>query len=230
MYRSNPKFVDPQACFVTGLSDGLLQGRPGDSSVATAKRWGMPNTFAYAFLAAWPIVCLVLFRRLPLERAVIWSLLASYLLLPPETRIDLPLFPPLDKVILPNLAVFLICTFYLGHKVPLLPASRLAAALAVVFVFSSVPTVLTNGDPILFRIGGLPGLRFQDTLSATGTQVMILMPFLLGRTLLSSEAAIKDLLIALAIGGLVYSIPSLLEIFIGPKINIWVYGFFQHDL
>ena len=31
------------------------------------------------------------------------------------------------------------------------------------------------------------------------------------------------------IGGLIYTIPSLFEIRFSPQINIWIYGFFQHD-
>ena len=42
----------------------------------------MPNTTAYLVLAAWPCVALVLFRRLPVERALIWTLLGGYLVLP----------------------------------------------------------------------------------------------------------------------------------------------------
>ena len=63
----------------------------------------MPNTTAYLVLAAWPCVALVLFRRLPVERALIWTLLGGYLVLPPLANFDLPLLPPLNKVLIPNL-------------------------------------------------------------------------------------------------------------------------------
>ena len=40
----------------------------------------MPNSFAYLMLIIWPVACLFLFRRLPVERAIIWSILAGYLI------------------------------------------------------------------------------------------------------------------------------------------------------
>ena len=43
----------------------------------------MPNAIAYLMLLIWPFVCLVLFRTQTVERAIVWSILAGYLLLPP---------------------------------------------------------------------------------------------------------------------------------------------------
>ena len=37
----------------------------------------MPNALAYAALVLWPVVSLVLFRRLPVGRAIIASLLVA---------------------------------------------------------------------------------------------------------------------------------------------------------
>ncbi len=68
----------------------------------------MPNTFAYIALFLWPLVVLVLFRRLPLPAAVIWSVLGGYLFLPEEAAINLPLLPSYDKVLVPGLAALII--------------------------------------------------------------------------------------------------------------------------
>ena len=57
----------------------------------------MPNGIAYLALLAWPMVCLVMFRNLNVQRALIWSLLGGYLLLPPIAEFNLPLVPSMDK-------------------------------------------------------------------------------------------------------------------------------------
>lgn len=189
----------------------------------------MPNTTAYLVLAAWPCVALVLFRRLPVERALIWTLLGGYLVLPPLANFDLPLLPPLNKVLIPNLMALALCVFVLRDRLPPLPRSRLARLLIAMFVLGSIPTVLSNGDVILFRTGGLPGLRVQDVLSAAGTQAILLLPYLLARRYLCDEPAMRDLLLALVLGAVAYSVPALVEVGVGPMLNIWVYGFFQHD-
>ena len=50
----------------------------------------MPNGLAYLMLLLWPMVCLMLFRKLKFERALIWSILGGYLLLPELDRRHFP--------------------------------------------------------------------------------------------------------------------------------------------
>lgn len=200
----------------------------------------MGNALAYLMLAIWPAVCLVLFRTQRIERALIWSILGGYLFLPPLTSFDLPLIPPMDKVSIPNLSVLLIVLFALREKVSLWPRARSAQILVVGLVLCAVPTVLTNtdpiifevlrdADPILFMVDQLPGQSIRDIGSVLVAQVLTLVPFLLARQFLSSDDGLRELLLALMVGALVYSIPSLLEVRLSPQINIFVYGFFQHS-
>jgi hypothetical protein len=72
----------------------------------------MPNTFAYVALYAWPLVVWGLFRVMPVPNALIWSILAGYLLLPTQAAINLPMFPSLDKASIPSLAAALMCFLY----------------------------------------------------------------------------------------------------------------------
>lgn len=109
----------------------------------------MPNGLAYLMLAVWPLVTLVMFRRWPIERALIWSLLGAYMFLPPPpAAFDFPLMPPLTKESLPSVVTFAICLFYYGRQAPLLPRARLARALVVLFIFSPIATVLGNTEPV----------------------------------------------------------------------------------
>jgi hypothetical protein len=200
----------------------------------------MPNPVAYLMLLIWPFICLGLFRNLPLQRALIWSVLGGYLFLPPLAEFNLPLVPALDKVSIPNLSVLLILWLGTNEKLRLWPASRLAALLAVGLVVSAIPTVLTNGDPILFQslrgyepilfpVDALPGLSLRDVGSVLIGQLLTLVPFLLARQFLADEKGLRELLLAFMIGGLVYSLPSLFEIRFSPQLNTWIYGFFQHS-
>lgn len=200
----------------------------------------MPNAVAYVMLLAWPLASLILFRRLPLERAVLWCIIGGYLLLPPVAEFDLPLVPDMDKFAIPSVVAFGLCLFLLRRPVPLMPRHPVPRVLVLLFVFGVIPTVLTNGEPILFRSIAnsdpilfikhqLPGLRWRDIGSVVINQVIVLMPFLLARRYLSTPEAHRELLLALMLGALAYSVPALIEIRFSPQTNVWVYGFFQHD-
>jgi len=200
----------------------------------------MPNPLAYLMLALWPLICLAMFRRMPLERALIWSILGGYLILPPLAEFNLPLVPSMDKTSIPALSAALILVFVLGRRFRVLPEYLPAKLLLLMFILGAVPTVLTNADPILFRVlenadpilfvtGTLPGLSVRDTLSVLIGQVLTLLPFLLARQFLGTALGLREMLIALVVAGLVYSIPSLIEIRFSPQMNVWVYGFFQHS-
>ncbi len=200
----------------------------------------MGNALAYLMLAIWPAVCLVLFRTQRIERALIWSILGGYLFLPPLTEFNLPLVPAMDKVSIPNLSVLVIMLFAIREKVSLWPEARSAQLLVVGLILCAVPTVLTNtdpiifevlrdADPILFMIDQLPGQSIRDIGSVLIAQILTLVPFLLARQLLSSDEGLRELLLALMVGALIYSVPSLIEIRLSPQMNVWVYGFFQHS-
>jgi hypothetical protein len=200
----------------------------------------MGNLFANLMLLAWPLVCLVLFARLPVERALVWSLLGAYLLLPPLTEFDLPLVPDLDKYTIPNLTVAVILIFLFGRKLRLWPEARSAQVLVTSMILSAVFTVMTNADALIFEVlpgsepiryitNVVPGLSWRDLGSVIAGQVLALVPFLLARQFLATETGLREILVALTVAALVYSIPALIELRLSPVFNIWFYGFFQHD-
>jgi len=200
----------------------------------------MPNALAFFMLLFWPLVAVVLFKRLPLERAIIWTILGGYLVLPPVAEFDLPLVPDMDKHTISAITAYCLCVFMMKKSVPLWSSSRGARVLILLFLLSTIPTVLSNSDPLLANViensypiqiitTHLPGLYWRDLGSVTINQLIVLLPFFLGRAYLSSDHGFRELLIALVIGAVIYSIPSLIEIRFSPQINIWIYGFFQHD-
>jgi len=189
----------------------------------------MPNPIALLALASFPLVVLVLFGKLRADRALIWSLLIGYLFLPePPAYFDFPLAPPLNKHNIPALVAFIVAMWRYGHKGPLLPQSGLGKALVVIFVLSPIITVFTNAEPVFWGAIGLPGLGIKDAIALSIQQFLVLLPFLLARQFLASGIAQRELLRALMIGGLVYSLLMLIEMRLSPQLNLWVYGYYQH--
>lgn len=190
----------------------------------------MPNLLALAALIVWPVGAWALFRLLPFERALIWSILGAYLLLPPVANFDFPLIPPLDKSSIPNLTAFFIVTFVLGRKIPIFSGSPTIRLLLILFIASPIATTVLNGDPLEFAGDFfIPGLPITDALAEVVKQTIFLLPFFLGRQFLRTEAAQREILIALVLGCLAYSLPMLVEIRLSPQINVWIYGFFPHE-
>jgi len=191
----------------------------------------MPNSLAYLMLLIWPVVMIVMFRRMPAHKALVWSLLGAYLFLPPApTAFDFPLLPPFNKDSIPNLMVLAICLVMFGRGVLTLPDSRVGKLLIAMFVFGPVVTVLTNPEPIPFQAApALPGLRVTDAIALAINQATLLFPVLLARSLLATSKQHRDLLMILMICGLVYTIPMLIEVRLSPILNLKVYGFFQHS-
>lgn len=203
------------------------------------------NALALLALLAWPVVVIVMFRSMSLERALIWSILGGYMMLPQISAINFPLIPAFDKVTIPNLTAFICCVAIWGRFPALMPASWIGRGLMLAFLLSPSFTVLTNLHPVLFgrelsgnlalidmsevQMPALPGLRFYDSGSALAQQLLLMLPFFMARQALRSAAAIRELLVALVIAGLIYAPLMLFEIRFSPQLHTMVYGFFQHD-
>lgn len=191
----------------------------------------MPNALATLMLVIWPIVIWRLYLALPPGRALIWSLLGAYLLLPPPpAAIDFPLMPALDKTSLPNLAILIVAAFVLRGKdrLHLMPDSIVARLLLVVFVLSPIATVFTNPEPLIFTENFIRGLYLQDAIAQPINRFILVIGFLMARQYLTTREDQRDLLVALVIAGLAYSLPILMEVRLSPQLNNWVYGYFQH--
>ncbi len=188
-----------------------------------------PNQFAFLMLMIWPIVTLVLFKKLPPGRAFLATMVAGYLILPePPATFDFPLAPPLSKHNIPAFSAFLCLMFMYGRKGPLLPENLVGKLLVLVFIFSPAFTALTNMEPVFFGEVGLPGLGVKDAIALSIQQFLTIIPFLIARQFLADREAQRDVLVALLIGGMFYSVLMLIEIRLSPQLNLWIYGYFQH--
>lgn len=202
----------------------------------------MPNMIAFAVLLMWPLVVMLMFRKMTPERAFIWTILGGYMALPQATAFDFPMIPALDKITIPNLTAYVMCVAMVGLRIAILPENRLARTLLLMMVVAPIISVFNNSDPITFGTltygqltmvmqdaEPLPGMRIYDALSALLNQLLLILPFFLARNLLATTDALSDILRALVTAGLIYSVPMLWEVRFSPQLHIMTYGFFQHD-
>jgi hypothetical protein len=213
----------------------------------------MPNAFAYAMLLIWPLVALWLFKRLPRAEALIWTLVAGYLLLPSKTYINLPVLPELSKSNSPAFAALVMCIAGVGGVMvrqrrqgaraaappdasPVtvrpgwLPGSAIGKVLVSAVVLGPFVTAFLNGDQISFAYGGfVKGLKPYDALAGVMNAGVLLLPMLLARKYLASAQKNRLLLRILMLAGLAYSLPMLIEVRLSPQLHVWFYGFFPHS-
>ncbi len=202
----------------------------------------MPNIIAYAALLIWPLIILWMFRKMPPERAFIWSILGGYMLLPELTEFNPPMIPAFDKASIPNLTAFVVAIMVAKLRFSLLPEGRVQRLLLAMLILAPVASVFTNTEPLVFgyidigqmrlaadQVNSLPGMQLYDSVSALARSVILLLPFFMARHLLASEAMLVEFLRALVIAGLIYSVPMLFEVRFSPQLHTNIYGFFQHD-
>lgn len=188
-----------------------------------------PNLIAYLALALWPVVGWKLWQRLDRGQALIWTILGGYLLLPPLAAFNFPVVPDLNKSTIPNLVALACALWLVGDRVGFMPASRLGKALIAVYIAFPFGTVLTNRSPLVFEQATIQGMRIYDSFAAIAYQAIALLPFFLARRYLGHPEGMRAIITALVAAGLAYSVPMIVEAVMSPQMNVWVYGFFQHD-
>ncbi len=180
-------------------------------------------------LFVWPMVCWQLWRKLDPARALIWTVLGGYLIMPPLTVINFPIIPDLDKTTIPNLIAWYCALYIARDKISFLPEGRIGKALILMYILSPFATVLTNTDALYFGAGSVQGMKIYDSAAAVANQFIALLPFFLARRYLGTPEGMRAVIEALVLAGLWYSVPMLIEARFSPQMNVWVYGFFQHD-
>jgi hypothetical protein len=190
-----------------------------------------PNTFAFIALLSWPLVTLWLYRTRPINQAILWTILGAWLLLPVGAEIKIPGVPQFDKVSIPNIGALICCMFVARHPIRFWNRLGLAEVLLLMCLIGPFITSELNNDPILIgsSIPPLPALSNYDALSAVVGEFIFLLPFFLGRQLLRGSSDNVEILRALTIAGLLYTIPILFEIRMSPQLHAWFYGYFPHS-
>lgn len=189
--------------------------------------------FAWFMLAIWPLVTIVLFRKLPLQMAICVSIVAGYLILPSKLYIDLPVLPQLNKLTIPVLSTLVmvaIMTSRSSMRALVLPGwvprEKVTLIFLGMFVVGAFGTVLTNGDRLVYGPLVLPRMRIYDAFSILLQSLMIILPLLLSRRYLADREGQKILLLVLVVGALIYTLPAVWEVRMSPQLHAQIYGFF----
>jgi hypothetical protein len=184
------------------------------------------NGFAFVAILAWPIVAVAFYRFRSAVEATVWTILGSLLLLPSGFFIKLPTIPAIDKNSLPSICVVFGCYFLAPRRTGPNPSFGLVELLALMLIVGPVVTSLLNSDTIVIGDRVLPGVGYYDGISALLSQLLIFLPFLVGRRIFQYAEDTETTIRSLVVAGLLYSLPILLELRLSPQLSNWIYGFF----
>ena len=155
--------------------------------------------------------------------------LGRTLLLPVGTVIKFQMIPAFDKYSISNLCAVAGCVLVSKRLPRIFTRPALPDFLIVMLLISPFITSALNTDPITIGTRILPGVDAYDAFSASENFLIDFFPFVLARQFLRSSKDSAQILRALVITGLVYSLPMLVEIRISPQLHHWVYGYFPYD-
>lgn len=180
-------------------------------------------------LAAWPVVTMMLFILLPAHRALIWSVLGAYLVLPASTAFELPGVPPLDKTTISNLSILLCCILFVREKWLGALKDPAVVLLAIAFVFLPFFTAFFNTDSLLYADRLIPAMTMYDAFAQAAINSITLIPFVAAYGLINSDQRRWQAIAILVTAALAYSVLMLIEVRLSPQLHRLIYGFFPHD-
>lgn len=187
-------------------------------------------TFA---LLIWPVVSVILFSSLGRARGLIWTVLLGYLLLPVGWIFDFPLLPPFGKRESIALGVLLGVLVTRQQAEPLPKADPWAkgviTALLVLLFLTPFVTMMTNRDGYMIGRTWFPPINLWDVQSTVFAWLVSVTVFLFARRFLHSPEMHRELLKAMVMTGLFYSLLALYELRMSPQLNNIVYGYFPHS-
>ena len=163
------------------------------------------------------------------KKAIIWSILAGFLLLPVGTGFDAPGIPNMDKTLIPNLSILVWSVIFARHKIIVIPRNMILVGLMLLYVSSPFFTMLNNQEPLRLSMSSLQGMTIYDGISILVEQLIELLPFLIGYSAFKTESDLRDILKALVMAALAYSVLILWEVRMSPQLHTQLYGFFPHD-
>jgi hypothetical protein len=162
----------------------------------------------------WPLVVVMLFAQLPPRRAVIWAMLMAWLFLP-IAEFKTPGIPIYSKMTATSYGIILGILFFDLNRVFQFRMS-----------WVDLPAVIWCLCPGLSSV--VNDLGLYDAQSAVlGQTVTWGVPYFIGRLYFTDSAAVKELALALVLGGLIYVPLCLFEVRMSPQLHIWIYGYHQ---
>ncbi len=175
------------------------------------------NFVGTVVMIGWIPVVILLFMSQPYRRAVLYAYLAAWLFLPPRMVYFLPGLPDYTKMSATTMGVLLATAIFdMDRLVRFRPRwFDLPMALwCIAPMFSSI----TNG------LGAYDGASESFALVISWGA-----PYLVGRLYFNSFEGVREVAMAILIGGLIYVPLCLFEAKMSPQLHNWVYGYHQHN-
>ncbi|TQV74590.1 hypothetical protein FLL45_06400 [Aliikangiella marina] len=185
----------------------------------------MPNILAHMVLILWPVITIILFKRLQPLQAAFWTIVAGHMFLPVKIVYDFPLIPPLDKGSIASVCALFGCIVIKKLDISLIPPKGIPRLITIILCVLPFFTVMTNTEAMYNGKWWIQGLSFKDGISFALAQYIVLIPLIIGLQLVKTQDDVKQLMKLLMYAGLVYSLFVLYEARMSPQLNRIFYGF-----
>lgn len=172
------------------------------------------NGLVVPVLVGWLPAVMGLFLWLPPRRAVLWSFLIAWLFLP-IAAIKVAGLPDYNKMSATCLGTLLASLAFDGKRL-LSFQPRWIDLPMLIWCLCPMASSLANG------------LGLHDGFSAAMYQTVAWgLPYLIGRIYFADALSLRELALAVFLGGLIYVPLCLWEIRMSPNLHLWVYGYRQ---
>jgi len=176
-------------------------------------------------LLLWVPITIGLFLVLRPHRATAISFIAGLSLLPSLRSFNVPVLPDLDQSSIPTLTCFFMSMFMARNRMISSGIGRGPEILIALMILGALATNLTNMDPVVYGANVLAPMSVVDTVYDAAWMVILWgLPFYLGRALVRTATEAREVLVVLAIAGLLHVPFILVELVTGPLFHRLVYG------
>lgn len=182
----------------------------------------MGSPFSIFVIFAWiPIVLCIFAANRSARRAIIVSFVVAWLFLP-MTSLHFAGIPSYDKMSATCGGILLAALIFDSETM-----LNLSFCPSIV----DLPMIIWCICPIFTAFANDPELTTHDGFSwALQQTISFGLPYMIGRIYFANRDALRELAIAIFIGGLVYMPLCLYEMRFSPSLHFMIYGYYQHSL
>ncbi|MBX7258081.1 MAG: O-antigen ligase domain-containing protein, partial [Candidatus Hydrogenedentes bacterium] len=173
------------------------------------------NMLVPLMLFGWPLVLLALFLVLPSRRATIAAFLFAWLFLP-VAEYNIVGLPDWNKMSATSIGIFVATILFDPTRIVQLRPRWIDAAMLLLCICPFFSSITNN-------------LGVYDGLSSVFRQIVRWgLPYIVGRMYFSDVEGMRELMIGVFIGGLIYAPLCWFEIRFSPQLHRIFYGYHQH--